>query len=74
MQERIDRDPGKMKTRHETVAHPFGTIKAWMGAAHFLTTTLSKVKTEMNLHVLAYNMKRLMKILTTEGLIDGMQT
>jgi hypothetical protein len=45
-----------------------------MGAAHFLTTTLSKVKTEMNLHVLAYNMKRLMKILTTEGLIDGMQT
>jgi transposase len=74
MQERIDRDPGMMQTRRQTVEHPFGTIKAWMGATHFLTKTLPKVKTEMSLHVLAYNMKRMMKILTPEGLIDVMQT
>jgi transposase len=74
MQERIDRDPGMMQTRRQTVEHPFGTIKAWMGATHFLTKTLPKVKTEMSLHVLAYNIKRMMKILTPEGLIDVMQT
>jgi hypothetical protein len=48
--------------------------KAWMGATHFLTKTLPKVKAEMSLHVLAYNLKRMMKILTPEGLIDVMQT
>jgi hypothetical protein len=73
MQERLDRDPGKMQTRRQTAEHPFGTLKAWMGATHFLTKTLPKVKTEMSLHVLAYNMKRMMKILTPEGLIDCMQ-
>jgi hypothetical protein len=74
MQERIDRDPGGMQIRRQTVEHPFGTIKAWMGATHFLTKTLPKVKTEMSPHMLAYNMKRMMKILTPEGLIDVMQT
>jgi len=74
LQERMDRDPDKMQTRRETVEHTFGTLKAWMGATHFLTKTLPKVKTEMSLHVLAYNMKRMMKILTPEGLIDVMQT
>jgi hypothetical protein len=74
MQERLDRDPGKMQTRRQTAEHPFGTLKAWMGATHFLTKTLPKVKTEMSLHVLAYNMKRVMNILTPEGLIDCMQT
>jgi hypothetical protein len=74
MQERIDRDPSKMQTRRQTVEHPFGTLKAWMGATHFLTKTLPKVKTEMSLHVLAYNMKPMMKILSPEGLIDVMQT
>jgi len=73
MQERLDRDPGKMRTRRQTAEHPFGTLKAWMGATHFLTKTLPKVRTEMSLHVLAYNMKRVMNILTPEGLIDCMQ-
>jgi hypothetical protein len=45
------------------VEHPFGTIKAWMGSTHFLTKTLEKVRTEMSLHVLAYNLKRMIKIL-----------
>jgi len=73
-QERLDRDPGKMRIRRQTAEHPFGTLKAWMGATHFLTKTLPKVRTEMSLHVLAYNLKRVMNILTPEGLIECMQT
>jgi len=50
--------------------HPFATIKAWMGATHFLTKTLGRVSTEMSLHVLAYNLKRVMKILGIGALIE----
>ena len=46
-----------MRQRRETVEHPFGTIKYWMGATHFQMKTLKKVGTEMALHVLAYNLK-----------------
>ena len=63
MQERLDRDPEKMRVRRQTVEHPFGTIKYWMGWTHFLTKTLARVRTEMSLHVLAYNLKRVMRIL-----------
>jgi transposase len=63
MQERLDRDPEKMRVRRQTVEHPFGTIKYWMGATHFLMKTLERVRTEMSLHVLAYNLKRVMKLL-----------
>lgn len=63
MQRRLDREPEKMRTRRQTAEHPFGTIKYWMGSTHFLTRTLVRVKTEMSLHVLAYNLKRVMKIL-----------
>jgi hypothetical protein len=59
--------------RRCTVEHPFGTLKAWMGATHFLTKTLPKVKTEMSLHVLAYNMKRMMRIFGTTALIAAMR-
>ena len=59
--------------RRCTVEHPFGTLKAWMGATHFLMKTLPKVKTEMSLHVLAYNMKRMMKILGTAGLVEAIR-
>ena len=55
MQQRLDRTPDAMRTRRQTVEHPFGTIKAWMGATHFLTRGLKRVSTEMGLHVLAYN-------------------
>jgi hypothetical protein len=55
MQERLDRQPDAMKLRRQTVEHPFGTLKAWMGATHFLTKRLRRVSTEMSLHVLAYN-------------------
>jgi len=62
MQARLDRMPDAMKIRRQTVEHPFGTLKAWMGATHFLTRTLAKVRTEMSLQVLAYNMKRMIQI------------
>ena len=73
MQQRLDRDPDKMRMRRETVEHPFGTIKAWMGATHFLTKTLQRVRTEMSLHVLAYNLKRVMKIIGIGPLIEAMR-
>jgi transposase len=63
MQERLDRKPDSMRVRRRTAEHPFGTLKMWMGATHFLTRTLARVRTEMSLHVLAYNLKRLMQIL-----------
>jgi hypothetical protein len=61
MQVRLDHAPEMMRIRRQTVEHPFGTIKAWMGASHFLTRTIERVSTEMSLHVLAYNMKRVIK-------------
>jgi transposase len=70
MQERLDRAPKSMRIRRATVEHPFGTIKAWMGATHFRTTTLNKVRTEMSLHVLAYNLKRVIAILGVGPLIQ----
>ena len=63
MQDRLDRTPEASRLRRQTVEHPFATLKAWMGSTHFLTKTLPRVRTEMSLHVLAYNLKRLMQIL-----------
>ncbi|MGF6638004.1 hypothetical protein OKW38_000407 [Paraburkholderia sp. MM5496-R1] len=62
-----------MRIRRQTVEHPFGTIKAWMGATHFLTRTLGRVGTEKSLHVLAYNMKRVIKILGSEAVMNAMR-
>jgi hypothetical protein len=64
--------PRSIKTtpaNRQTAEHPFATLKVWMGAAHFLTKTVPKVRTEMSLHVLAYNLKRAMKIVGTRPLI-----
>jgi hypothetical protein len=73
VQRRLDENPGKMRVRRETVEHPFGTIKSWMGATHFQMKTLKHVGTEMALHVLAYNMKRVMRILGVGGLMEAIQ-
>ena len=73
MQERLDRAPDSMRVRRQTVEHPFGTIKAWMGATHFLTKTLEKVRTEMSLYVLAYNLKRMIAILGVKPLMQMMR-
>jgi hypothetical protein len=70
VQARLDRNPDKMRVRRQTVEHPFGTIKSWMGSTHFQMKTLKHVSTEMALHVLAYNMKRVMSI-SWRWRIDG---
>ena len=63
VQRRLDRKLDAMTLRRRTVEHVFGTLKHWMGSTHFLTKTLAHVSTEMSLHVLAYNLKRVMRIL-----------
>jgi len=73
MQTRLDHAPEMMRVRRQTAEHPFGTIKAWMGATHFLTKTLDRVRAEMSLHVLAYNLKRVMKLLGNDALMDAMR-
>jgi len=72
MQRRLDRTPAASRWRRQTVEHPFGTLKAWMGSTHFLTKTLPRVRTEMSLHVLAYNLKRALQIFGTQPLIKSM--
>jgi transposase len=73
MQARLDHMPDAMGVRRQTVEHPFGTLKSWMGSAHFLTKTLEKVRTEMSLHVLAYNIKRLIQMFGVRPLIDAIR-
>ena len=73
VQRRLDEHPEKMRQRRETVEHPFGTIKARMGATHFLMKTLPKVATEMTLHVLAYNLTRVMNIMGVQPLLAAMR-
>ena len=71
---RLESDGGiMMKIRKSTVEHPFGTIKSWMGATHFQMKTLKKVSAEMSLHVLAYNLKRVMKIMGIVPLMEAMR-
>lgn len=72
-QRRMERHPDASKIRRQTVEHPFGTLKLWMGWTHFLTRTLPRVKTEMSLMVLAYNLKRMMRILGTKELIHAIR-
>ena len=73
VQARLDRNPAKMRLRRQTVEHPFGTIQSWMGSTHFQMKTLKHVRTEMALHVLAYNMKRVMSILGVGGLMQAIR-
>ena len=74
VQRRLDEHPEKMRQRRETVEHPFGTIKARMGATHFMMKTLPRVATEMALHVLAYNLTRVLNIMGPRRLVTAMQT
>jgi transposase len=73
VQRRLAEHPETMRLRRETVEHPFGTIKARMGATHFLMKTLPKVATEMALHVLAYNLTRVMNIIGVQPLMAAMR-
>lgn len=71
MQKRLDENPEFPVIRKQSVEHPFGTIKIWMGATHFLTKSLKNVSTEISLIALAYNLKRMMTILGTVGLMTA---
>jgi hypothetical protein len=72
-QRRLDQNPQAMRVRRETLEHPFGTMKARMGATHFLTKTLPKVVTEMALSALAYNLTGVMNIVGTRALIAAIE-
>lgn len=73
MQHRMNVTPGKMKQRRCTVEHVFGTLKFWMGSAHFLMRRLKNVKTEMSLHVLSYNLRRVINLLGADELIAAIR-
>ena len=73
LQTRMDLRPRAMRERRSLVEHPFGTIKAWMGHTHFLMKRLPNVKTEISLHILAYNMKRVMALLGTKPLMEAIR-
>jgi hypothetical protein len=73
VQRRLDANPDAMRTRRGTVEHPFGTIKAWMGATHFLMKRLPNAAAEMALHVLAYNLTRVMNIRGRPALVAAIR-
>lgn len=73
MQYRLETEPDRMKIRRETVEHPFGTIKCWMGYTHFQTKGMENVATEMSLHVLSYNMKRCINMLGVKALLEAIR-
>jgi hypothetical protein len=74
MQQRLDAMPDAMRIRRSTVEHPFGTLKRWMGASHFLTRRLKNVSAEMSLHVLAYNLKRTISIMGVVTLVAAIRS
>ena len=73
VQQRLDANPQAMRQRRETAEHPFGTLKMRMGATHFLMKRLPKVATEMAMHVLAYNLTRVMNIMGVQPLLAAMR-
>jgi len=73
MQTRLEGNPDAMRIRRSSVEHPYGTIKSWMGATHFLTRGLECVATEMSLHVLAYNFRRLIAVLGVAGMLAAIR-
>lgn len=74
LEQRLDKEPERMRARRETSEHPFGTIKSWMGATHFQMKTLPRVSTEMSLHVLAYNLKRVINIMGAKPLMAAIRS
>ena len=73
MEDRVDRLSNCMRIRGSTVEHPFGTIKSWLGPTHFQMKTLKHVSTEMSLHVLAYNLKRMIQMIGAVPLMEAMK-
>ncbi|WP_256873407.1 transposase [Pseudomonas taiwanensis] len=73
MQSRLDQAPEIMRIGRQPMEHPFGTLKTWMGATHFLTKTLDRVSTEMRLHVLVYNFKRMLNLMGNSALMAAIK-
>lgn len=73
LESRMDHEPEMMKVRRSTVEHPYATLKMWMEYTHFQMKTIKRVSAEMSLHILAYNIKRVMNIMGTKALIEAMQ-
>lgn len=71
MQHRLDANPNAMRIRRQTVEHPFGTLKAQMGYTHFLTKTKPHVSTEMALHILTYNLTRVLNIMGSKAILKA---
>ncbi len=71
---RLERAPEMMQVRRQTVEHPFATLKLWMGTSPLLTKTLPRVRTEVSLSVLAYNIRRVISLFGVGGLIEAIQT
>jgi transposase len=74
LERRLNAEPDRMRVRRTTSEHPFGTLKAWMGATHFQTRTLPRVSTEMSLHVLAYNLRRVINIIGAKPLMAAIRS
>ena len=74
LEARLDHDPERMRVRRETVEHPFGTIKSWMGSTHFKMKILPRLSTEMSLHILAYNLKRAINIMGAKPLTAAIRS
>jgi hypothetical protein len=74
LERRLDREPERMRVRRTTSERPFGNLKAWMGATHFKTRTLPRVSTEMSLHVLAYNLQRVINIMGAKPLMAAIRS
>jgi transposase len=74
LEQRLDREPERMRVRRTTSEHPFGTLKAWMGATHFQMKTLPRVSTEMSLHVLAYNLRRVINFMGARPLMAAIRS
>jgi len=73
MQQRLDQKPDMVRIRHQTVEHPCGMLKFWMGATHFLMKTREHVSTEISFHVLTYNLRRVMAIFGIGTILQEMR-
>jgi hypothetical protein len=73
VQAELAKDPGAVRERKKLAEHPYGTIKHWMGSTHFLMKRLPNMKAEMSLHVVAYNLKRAIRVLGVPGILDHLQ-
>lgn len=73
MAERLAARPEALNLRRETVEHPFGSIKQWMGQGAFLTRRLDNVRGEFSLTALAYNIRRAITLVGIPTLIEAVQ-